>query len=124
MTAKALDGARDQRERLVNTAGECVGGAERGAEERDPDDNLPLSAEVEAPLEERGRAWEVPATEVGTAKIEQSPVQRERMIGRFSDPHGGLGVSDCFVEPTELGEHVGQAGARDRRLDAESPKRS
>jgi hypothetical protein len=71
-TAELLDGARDQRERLVSTAGEGVGGAEGRGDERCPDVDLPCSAEVEAPLEDPGRAWEIPATEVGTAEFEQA----------------------------------------------------
>src|SRR6266850_5563608 len=64
-TAELLDGARDERERLVSTAGEGVGGAEGRGEERCPDDDLPRLAEVEAPLEDPDRAWGVPAMEVG-----------------------------------------------------------
>ena len=109
-TAALLDGPRDQRERLVGPAGEGVGGAEGRGDDRYPVDDLPRSAEVEASLEDPGRAREIPATEVDEAEIEQPPVQREGMIGRFSDPHGGLGVPDGLVEPTELGEHVGEAG--------------
>jgi hypothetical protein len=71
-TAELLDGARDQRERLVSTAGEGVGGAEGRADDRYPGDDLPRSAEVEAPLEDPGRAREIPATEMGEAEIAQS----------------------------------------------------
>ena len=70
-TAELLDGARDQRERLVRSAGEGVGGAEGRRDDRYPDDDLPRSAEVEAPLEDPGRAWEIPATEVGAPEREQ-----------------------------------------------------
>jgi len=73
-------------------------------------DDLPRSAVVEAPLEEPGRAWEIPATEVGKAETEQSAAQRKGMIGRLSDPHGGLGVPDRLVETAELGERVGEPG--------------
>jgi hypothetical protein len=45
---------------------------------------------------------------VGEAEIEQPDVQREGMIGRLSDLHGGLGVPDGLVESAELGEHVGE----------------
>ncbi len=48
-TAELLDGARDQRKRLVSPAGEGVGGAEGRGAVRCPDDDLPRSAEVEAP---------------------------------------------------------------------------
>ena len=44
------------------------------------------------------------------------------MIGRFSDPHGGLGVPDGLVEPAELGEHVGEVGPETRRLDDGRPE--
>jgi hypothetical protein len=118
VTAELLDGARDQRERLVSTAGEGVGGAEGRGDERHPEADLPRPAEIQAPLEDLGCAWEIPATEVGAAEIEQSPAQREGMIGRFGDLHGGLGVADGLVEPAELGEHVGEPGPRERRLDA------
>ena len=70
-TAELLDGARDQRERLISTAGEGVGGAEGRGDDRCPVDELPRPAEVEASLEDPGRAWEIPATEVGEAEIEQ-----------------------------------------------------
>jgi hypothetical protein len=80
-TAELLDGARDQRERLVSTAGEGVCGAEGRGDDRRRDDELPRSAEVEAPLEDRGRAWEIPATEVDETEIEQPAVERPRMIG-------------------------------------------
>ena len=111
-TAELFDGDRHQRERLVSPACEGQGGAEGRGEERCPDDDLPRSAEVEAPLEDPSRAREIPATQVDEAEIEQSEVQREGMIGLFSDPHGGRGVPDGLVEPTELGEHAGEPGAR------------
>ena len=69
--AGLLDGARDQWDRLVSPAGEGVGGAEGRGGERCPDDELPRPAELEAPLEDPRRAREIPATEVGAAKIEQ-----------------------------------------------------
>ena len=40
-TAELLDGARDQRERLVSTAGEGKCGAQGRGDERCPDDDLP-----------------------------------------------------------------------------------
>ena len=67
-TAELLDGARDQRERLVSPAGEGVGGAEGRGDERCPVEELPRAAEFEVPLEDPGRAREVPATEVGEAE--------------------------------------------------------
>jgi hypothetical protein len=54
-TAELLDGARDQRERLVSPAGEGVGGAEGRSDERCPVEELPRAAEVGAPLEDPGR---------------------------------------------------------------------
>jgi hypothetical protein len=119
-TAELLDGARDQPERLVSSAGEGVGGAEGRSGGR-PDDDLPRSTEVETALKGPGRAWEIPAAEVGAPEIEQPEVQREGMIGRFSDSDGGLGVPDRLVEPAELGEHVGEAGPRGRRRDTTRP---
>jgi hypothetical protein len=47
-TAELLDGARDQRQRLVSAAGEGIGGAEGRGDERCPDDEMPCSAEVVA----------------------------------------------------------------------------
>jgi hypothetical protein len=47
---------------------------------------------------------------VGETEIDQPLEQREGIIDRFSNPHGGLGVPDGLVEPAELGEHVGEAG--------------
>ena len=70
-TAELRDGARDQRERLVSPAGEGVGGAEGRGEEGGRVDELPRSAEVEAPLEDPDRAREIPATEVGEPETEQ-----------------------------------------------------
>ena len=75
-TAELLDGARDQRERLVSPAGEGVCGAESRGDVRCPDDDLPRSAEVEAPLEDPGRAREIASTEVGEAEVEQPGEQR------------------------------------------------
>jgi hypothetical protein len=121
-TAELLEGARDQREPLVSPAGESVGGAEGRGEDRCPDDELPRSAEVEASIEDPRRAWEIPATEVGEAEIEQRPDQREGMIGCLSDPHGGLAVPDRLVELAELGEHDGEIGPRERRRDARRPE--
>ena len=121
-TTERLDGVGDQRERLVSPAGEGVDGAEGRSDDRCPDDELPRSAAVEAPLEDPGRAWEVPATEVGEAETEQPEIQRQGMIGRFRDPHGGLSVADGLVEPAELGEQVGEVGPRERRLDGGRPK--
>jgi hypothetical protein len=57
--------AGDQRERLVGPAGERVGGPEGGGDLRCPEGDLPRSAEVVASLEDSGRAWEIPAPEVG-----------------------------------------------------------
>ena len=121
-TAELLDGARHQWERLVSPAGEGVGGAEGRGDELCPDDELPRAAELEAPLEDPGRAREVPATEVSAPETGQPVPQREGMIGRFRDPHGGLGVPDGLVEPAELGEHVGEVGLRERRLDDGRPE--
>ncbi len=46
---------------------------------------------------------EIPSPEVGAAEIEQPVVQREGMIGRFSDLHGGLGVPDgCRTDTVTL----------------------
>jgi hypothetical protein len=42
------------------------------------------------------------------------------LIGR--NLHGGVGVSDGFVEPAELRGHIGEPGSRERRLDAGSAK--
>ena len=108
--AELPDGARDQRERLVSPAGEGIGGAEGCGDGRYPQDDLPRSAEVEAPLEDSSRPREISATEVGETESDQPEVQRVRMIGRFSDLHGGLSVSDCLVEPAQLEQHVGEAG--------------
>jgi hypothetical protein len=44
------------------------------------------------------------------------------MVGRLGDLKGGLRVSDSLVEPAELGEHVGELGSRERRLDAGRPE--
>ena len=120
-TTELLDGVSDQRERLVSTAGEGVGSAE-GRGDVSPGDDLPRSAEVEAPLEGLDRAWEIPATQMDVAAIVQPAEQREGMIGRFTDPHGGLGVPDGLVEPAELREHVGEASPRERRLDDVRPE--
>jgi hypothetical protein len=65
-----LDGARSQRERFVRPAREAVRGAERRGYERYPEADLQRSAEVETPLEDLGRAWEVPATKVSQAELE------------------------------------------------------
>src|SRR6185295_5267419 len=53
---------------------------------------------------------------------EQTPVQREGMIGRFSDAYGGLGVPDSLVELAELGEQVSEERSRERRLDDGRPE--
>ena len=103
-----FDGTHDQRERLISTAGEGVGGAESRGDDRYPVDELPRPAEVEASLEDPGRAWEISAAEVGAAEIEQPVVQRQGMISGFSDPHSRVRVLGGLVEPAELGEHVGE----------------
>ena len=110
-TAELPDGAHDQRECLISPAGECVGGAEGRGGDRSPEGDLPPSAEIEVPREDPDAAREIPATEVGEAEVQQPEVQRVRMIGRFSDLHGGLTALDGLVEPAELGEHVGEPGA-------------
>ncbi len=56
VAAERLDGARDQRQRLVMTAGEGVGGAEGCRDGRDIDDDLPRSAEVQTSLKDLSRA--------------------------------------------------------------------
>ena len=68
-TSTLLDGTRGHRERLISTAGEGVGGAESRGDVWCPIDELPRSAEVEASLEDPGRAREIPSTEVGEAEI-------------------------------------------------------
>ena len=112
--AELLDGIRDQWERLVSPAAESVGGAEGSGKEWCPDDEMPRAAEVVAPLEDLGRPWDIPPTQVGKAEMEQPVIQREGMIGRFSDLHGRLGVRDGLVEPAELGEHIGEEGPGER----------
>src|SRR4029450_9018309 len=115
--ADPAGGPRHQRGRLVSPAGEGVCGAESRRDDRPPAAEPPRSAEVEASLEDPGRAWEIPATELGAAQIEQPDGQREGMIGRSSGLHGGLGVPDGLIEPAELGEDVGEDGPRKRRLE-------
>jgi hypothetical protein len=66
--------------------------------------------EVKSPLEEPGRAREIPATEVGETEGDQSEEQREGMIGLLSDPHGGFSVFDGRIEPAKLWEHLGEPG--------------
>jgi hypothetical protein len=66
----------------------------------------------------RMRPWEISPPEQGEAEKNQPPLKRERMIGRFRDPHGGLGMPYGFIEPAELGEHRGGVVSRERRLDA------
>jgi len=68
-TAELLGGTRDQRERLVSTAGEGIGGAEGYGDERCPDDVLPSTANVKAPLEDPSCAGEIAATEVGEVQV-------------------------------------------------------
>jgi hypothetical protein len=69
--AKLFDRLRDQRERLVNPAGESVSGPEGRGDDRCHDNDLPRSAEVEAPLEVPSRTRQIPTTEVSEAEIEQ-----------------------------------------------------
>jgi hypothetical protein len=121
-TAELRDGARDQRERLVRTTGKSVGSAEGRRDIGCRDDDLPRPAEVETPLKDAGRVWEIPATEVGAPEIEQPEVQRQGMIRRFSDPHGSLGVPDGLVEPADLGKRVGKVGPREHGLDGDRPE--
>jgi hypothetical protein len=108
-TGELLDGTRGQRERLVNPAGESVGGAESRGDDRCPEDLLPRSAEVEIPFKDADRAREIPATKVGEPEFKQSEVHRQEMIDRFRDLHSGLGMPDGLVEPAKLGEHGGEA---------------
>ena len=70
----------------------------------------------------RTRAYEIAATQVGAPEIDQPQVQSEGSIGRFRDPHRSLGVRDGLVEPAKLGEHVGEVGPRERRLDGGRPE--
>jgi hypothetical protein len=75
LTTELFDGARDQRERFVSTAGKGVGGTEGRGDARYPEGDLPRSAEVVASLEDPGRAWEIPAPEVGVTECVQCRVQ-------------------------------------------------
>jgi len=59
-TVELLHGARDQRESLVSLAAQGVGGAEGRGEDWRPDDDVPRATELVAPLEDRGRASEIP----------------------------------------------------------------
>jgi hypothetical protein len=79
-TVELLDGARDQRKRLVSPAGEGVCGAEGRGDGRCPGDELPRPAEVVASLKDRGRAWEIPATEV--VAVLPSPLRRREHVAR------------------------------------------
>jgi hypothetical protein len=74
VTADLLDGAHDQRERLISTAGEGMGGPESRGDNRRPGNELPHAGEIEAPLEYTCRVWKIAALEVGQAQIEQSEV--------------------------------------------------
>src|SRR5262249_27378039 len=114
------DGARDQSERLVSSARERVGDAESCRDQSSV--RVVINGKVEAALENMGRAREISATEVGETESDHCEVQREGMIGRLSDPHGGLGVSDGFIEPAELGERLGEPGPRICRMDDGPPK--
>jgi predicted ATPase len=102
-TAELLDGARDQRERLVSPAGEGVGGAEGRGDDRYPVDDLPGSAKVEVPLEDPGRAWEIPVGR--TAELEQlrdaldrASLGHGQVVAVVGEP--GVGKSRLFWELT------------------------
>src|SRR5215831_13601355 len=112
----AFDGARDQRERLVAPATERVRGREGRGDIRH-EGELPRPAQVEGLFEHASRAWEFSATEEDNSQARQSSGQRERMIDRFGDAYGGLGVRESLIEPAELGEYLGEVGPRERRLD-------
>jgi len=119
--AELLYGARDQRKRLT-TARDGIGSAEGCGDERYRDVDLPRFAKAAALLKDSDRAWNITATEMGAPEIQQSKVQGVGMIGRFSSLHRKLSVCDGLVEPTELGEHVGEDGPRVRRLDGGGPE--
>ena len=98
-TAELLDGARHQRERLVSPAGEDVGGAEGRGDDRGPIDELPRSAEVEASLKDRGRAWEIPATEVDATR-RPAPTSPEQTSEVLYTEQNGRAESITVAKPT------------------------
>ncbi len=121
-TAGFLDAARHQRDRLVDAAGEGVGGAEGGGNEGNSGHDLRRSAEIESPLEDPDCAWQISPSHDGESETGQRPRQREGMIGRLCGAYGSLAVADGLVESAELGEDFGEVGRRQRRLDGGCPE--
>jgi len=68
--AEFFHGARDVRQRLVNSANKCIGGTKRRIDNCSPEHKLPCATEIEAPFEDSRRARCVPTTEVGQAESE------------------------------------------------------
>src|SRR5262245_54635121 len=99
-----------------------VCGAEGRRDERYRGCDLRCPADVEASFEDLCRPRKISATEVGEAELQQPAVQREEMISRFCDAHGGLGVPNGVIEPADLGENVGEFATRECRRDAEHPE--
>ena len=108
--AEVLEGAPDERQRLIEAVGQGIGGAQGRGDKRCQDRDLPRPADIEASLQDRRRARRLTATEVGEAQIEQAEAQAERMIDDLRDAHGLLGVRDRLVEAAELRENVGHVG--------------
>src|SRR5215510_8777856 len=107
-SAERLDGARDQCQRFLGPAGEGIGGAEGCGDVGYSVNELPRAADMEAPLQDPGRAREVSANRVRRAESEQREEQRLWMIGLLGDPQSGFGMSDGLVEPAEVGKRGGK----------------
>jgi hypothetical protein len=117
-TAELFDGSRGQRGSLISSTSKDIGHAQGRGENRSPDHVMPCAADFDAALKDADRERSPRCT----AESEQSKVQCEGMIGRLSDPHCGLCVSDGLIEPVEIGEQNAEVGRRVRRHDGSRPK--
>jgi len=107
---------------LVGPPGESIRGTEGDSENRRSDEIMPRVTDVDALLKDPYCEREIPTTEVREAKAEQTCRQRKGMIGRFSGPDGGLGMSYSTIELSQLGKHTGKQGLRECRRDDGRPK--
>src|SRR5687767_7455814 len=80
--AGLLDGLAQQRQRLRQPPGEGVCMAERGSEWREPDVNIELTADAQAPLERADGVGEVPPSEARDAQAQVCGDETPRV------PHG------------------------------------
>ena len=118
---RLLDGALQKGDGVADAPRLRVADTERGSDRRKPERELPGTAEIETPLEDRDRLLEIPLADVEDADAGVRGGESERVVDRLGDPNRVAADPDPVTELAELGETPHQTRPRMDRRELHEP---